>query len=217
MYTETKKFSNSLQIRIFISEIHVEINTIFFYSKCDKNHIQYQLLHASLQNFICTEHSVCHTMFSKGQNVNILIILHVHRRWFRTLMWILTYQGPFLDVMQSEFAIRNLSRLGVIWMKRSSTGVSCFPPARSWAVCSQLSLHETIVYSVSNCSMNIKMNNNMINVETCFRHANHSAAFVSGRLLRFNKPKFHHIPITCWCVLSSDRVAKLFCFSIYCL
>ena len=25
MYTETKKFSNTLQIRIFISEIHVEM------------------------------------------------------------------------------------------------------------------------------------------------------------------------------------------------
>ena len=44
------------------------------------------------------------------------------------------------------------------------------------------------------------------NVETSFRHAIHSAAFVSGRLLRFNIPKFHQNPITCWCVLSSDLV-----------
>ena len=34
LYTETKKFSNTLQIRIFITEIHVEINTKLFI-ECD--------------------------------------------------------------------------------------------------------------------------------------------------------------------------------------
>ena len=86
MYTVTKKFSNTLQIHIFITEIHVEINTELFHSKCDYNLIQYQILHASLQNFICIERSACHKMFSKGQNVSMLIILHVHLRWFRTIL-----------------------------------------------------------------------------------------------------------------------------------
>ena len=127
----------------------------------------------------------------------------------RRFWWILTYQRQLLDVMQSEFAVRNLSRLDVIWMKHSSSQVGFFLPARSQVVSSQLSLRETIVYSVSKCFMNIKMNRNillLINIETSFRHANHSASFVSGRLLQFNIPKFHQIPITCWCVLSSDHV-----------
>ena len=50
--------------------------------------------------------------------------------------------------------------------------------AQSRAVSSQLCLHETIDYSVSNCFMNIKMKSIIINIETNFRHANHSAAFV---------------------------------------
>ena len=45
--------------------------------------------------------------------------------------------------------------------------------------------------------MNIKMKNSIINVETSFRIANHSAAFVAGMLLRFHKPKFHLIPVIC--------------------
>ena len=32
------------------------------------------------------ERSARHKMFSKGQNVNILIILHVHLKWFRTVL-----------------------------------------------------------------------------------------------------------------------------------
>ena len=112
--------------------------------------------------------------------------------------WILSYQRRFLDVMQSEFVVRKLSRLDVIWTKRSSSGVSFCLPARSRAVSSQLSLHETIVYSVSIWSMNIKMNSNIIKVETRFRHANHSAFFVSGRLLRFKIPNLVDVcfPVT---------------------
>ena len=53
----------------------------------------------------------------------------------------------------------------------------------------------------------IVLNSNKINVETSFHHANHSAAFVSCRLLWFNLiPKLHQSLITCWCVLSSDFV-----------
>ena len=71
-YTETKKFWNTLQIRIFITETYVQINTEFFNSRCDYNLIQYQILHASLQNFICMERSACHKMFSKGQNATCI-------------------------------------------------------------------------------------------------------------------------------------------------
>ena len=123
--------------------------------------------------------------------------------------WILTYQRQFLDVIQSEYAVKKMSPV-LIW---SDWNV---PPeelvfvlsARSRAVSSQLCLHETIHYSLSNCFMNIKIKSIIINVETNFRHANHSAAFVSGRLLRFNihVPKFHRIPVTCWCLLPSDLV-----------
>ena len=59
---------------------------------------------------------------------------------------------------------------------------------------------------VSNCFMNIKIKSIIINVETNFRHANHSAAFVSGRPLRFHIQKFHQIPVTCWSLPPSDLV-----------
>ena len=124
----------------------------------------------------------------------------------RRFSWILTYRRQFLDVIQSEFAVRNFSCLDVIWEKRSSRGVnfSGLPDLRRSPA--NFLLYEMIVYSVSNCFMSIKMNSNIINVETSFRHAHHAAVFISGRLLWFNIPKFHQIPITCWCVLSSDLV-----------
>ena len=84
IYTQTKKFSNTSQMRISITEIHLEINTNlhgFFGSKCDYKLIQYQIL----QNFICMERSACHKMFLKKQHVNILNFLHVHRRQIRTV------------------------------------------------------------------------------------------------------------------------------------
>ena len=84
-----------------------------------------------------------------------------------------------------------------------------YPSARSRAVSSQLCLHKTIDYSVSNCFMNMKMKSNIINVETSFRHANNSAAFVSGRLLRFQIPKFHLIKV---CRQSRKTFLFLFCF-----
>ena len=65
-------------------------------------------------------------------------------------------------------------------------GLVFFLSARFRTVSSQLGLHETIDYSVSNCFMNIKMKSSIINVEISFRHANHSAAFVSG-MSRFVK------------------------------
>ena len=64
IYTETKKFSNTLQIRIFITEIHVEITQTekgIFCSKYEYNLIQYQILN----NFIFMERSACHNTFLK--------------------------------------------------------------------------------------------------------------------------------------------------------
>ena len=64
IYTETKKFSNTSQIRIFITEIDVEINTNFLTFFCSKRY--YNLIqHQILQNFICMERSACHKMFFK--------------------------------------------------------------------------------------------------------------------------------------------------------
>ena len=122
------------------------------------------------------------------------------------LRWTLMYQRHFRGVIQSGFAVRNVTRLDVIWIKCSSSGVSFCLSVRSQAVFSHLCLHERIDYSVSNCFMNIKRKSNINNVETSFRHVNHSAAFGFGRLLRFHIPKFDQIPDTCWCLLPSDLV-----------
>ena len=126
MYTETEKFSNTSQIRIFISEIQVEIKTNlirFFCSKCDYNLIQYQIL----QNFICMERSACHKKFcSKGQLPIFWTFSVCIRDGSGQFRWTLTYQKLFLDVIQSGFAVRNVTRLDVICMKRSSIGVSFF-------------------------------------------------------------------------------------------
>ena len=54
----------------------------------------------------------------------ILKILHVIQRRFRTFWRTLTYQRQFLDVIQYGFAVKNATRLDMIWMKRSSSGVS---------------------------------------------------------------------------------------------
>ena len=147
--------------------------------------------------------------FSKGQNVNVLNILHVHRIRFRTVL-------VDTHVPERRRVPRCYTKL--IWWKKCHSSfvksewnvppmeLGFFLSAQSRAVSSHLYLHETIDYSVSNCFMNIKMQSNIINVETCFRHANHSAEVVSGRLLRFHIPKFHRIPVTCWCLLPSDLV-----------
>ena len=98
------------------------------------------------------------------------------------LWWILAYQG--LDVKQKVFAGKNLTSLNVIWMKRSSSGVTCFRSTRSWMVSSKHGLSETIDYSISSCLTNIKMNSIIIIVDNSL-HANHSTTFVS--YTTFNK------------------------------
>ena len=60
-----------------------------------------------------------------------------------------------------------------------------------------------IDYSVNNCFMNIKMKSNIIDVEISFRHVIHSAAFVSGRLLRFHLPKMSSN--SCYLLMSASQ------------
>ena len=146
-------------------------------------------------------------MFLKKDKMSIF---WTFSKWFGDgsgqFWWPLTYQRQFLDVIQSGCTVK--MPLVLIWSEWNVLPVELLfvLSFRSRAVSSQLCLHETIDYSVSNCFMNIKMKSIIINGESNFRHANHSTAFVSGRLLRFHIPKFHHISVTCWCLLPNDIV-----------
>ena len=82
------------------------------------------------------------------------------------------------------------------------------PSARSRALSSQPRLKNTVDYLVSKTNLKTKSNN--IYVEVSFRHAIHSAEFVSGRLLLFHISKFYQIALTCWCVLPDDMVSTCF-------
>ena len=114
IYTETKKFNNSLQIRIFITEIHVEINTEFFTvnSITILSNTKY-FVHCWKISFVWRAVAVI-KYFQKDKlaifwSSSTCIWDDSGQFW-----WILTYRGQFLDVMQNEFAVRNLSRLHVI-------------------------------------------------------------------------------------------------------
>ena len=127
---------------------------------------------------------------SNGQTVNIFNFLHVHRRRY----WTVLVDTHVPETVPRCYTKRVFcKKCHPSWCDLNET----FPFFFSFLSVCQLCLHETIDYSVSNCFMNIKMKSNTINVETSFRHANLSAAFVFGRLLRFLMPKFHLIPVTC--------------------
>ena len=98
--------------------------------------------------------------------------------------WILTYQSQFLDIMQREFAVRNISCLNSIWMEYSTSGVfSACPISDGFQQTSFASneclFGEQLLYEY-------QIEQQLINVETSFSHANHSASFVSGGILRIN-------------------------------
>ena len=154
-----------------------------------------------MQNFICMERSACHKMFFKRKTMSIFWTFSMCiGDGSGQLRWTLTYHRQFLDVLQSGFAVM-LSEMAPVLMGSDRNG----PPVEFviFSVCpisgglQSTFLARMIDYSVNSCFMNIKMKSNMINVEISFRHAIHSAAFVSGRLLRFHIPKFHPIPVTC--------------------
>ena len=142
IYTETKKFSNTSQIRIFITEIHVEINTnliiffgskcnynliqyliIFFGSKCNYNLIQYQIHLYCTISFLWSAVPVI-KCFSKDKMSIFWTFSTCIGDGSAQFLWTLTNQRQFLDVIQSGFAVRNVTRLDVIWIKRASSGVS---------------------------------------------------------------------------------------------
>ena len=145
-------------------------------------------------------------VFKKEKNVNILNILHVFEDGSRQFWWTLTYQRQFLDVMQRGFAVKIATRIAMIGMKRFSSGVSfCSVCPISGGLKPTLFARNDWLFG-KQLFYEYKMKSIIINVETNFRHANPSSAFVSGRLLRFHIPKFHHISVTCWCLLQSDHI-----------
>ena len=168
---------------------------IFFCSKCDNNLIQYQILHVSLQDFICMECSACHKNVSKRPKCQYFDIPA------RASETVPDGFGGYSRTRDKSYTYSKVGLLEEIWMKR---GVSFFLSARSRMVSNQPCLLEPIY-----CFMNIKMKSYIINVGASFRHANHSAAFVCGRLLRFHISKFHQITVTC-CILTHDLVNTFF-------
>ena len=202
IYTETKKFSNTSHLRIFITETQVKINTNlirFFFFALNVITILSNAKYCKI-SFVWSAVTVINC-FSKGQNVNILNILYVHRR-------------RFLTVLIGTFVPETVARC---YTKR----VCCKKCHPSWSY-----LHETFLQwscfflCLSDlgrfpanfvCTKAIvlwisKWKRNLINVETSIRHVNHSAVFVPGRLLRFHIPNFHQIPVSCWCLLPSSLV-----------
>ena len=108
-------------------------------------------------------------------------------------------QIQFPDVRKSGFAWRNLFHCYVIWMKHSSREFFSDCPISGGLKPTLFS--RKIKFSVSCYLMNyyIKMKSNIMNVDTSFRHANHSAAFVSCRLLQF------HISHYCYLLMCSSQ------------
>ena len=98
---------------------------------------------------------------------------------FGRFWWILAYQRQVLDIQQSGFAGRNISCVDVTWMKRSSSGGSFFSiiglpdlgrsPANLFARTNWL---------FGGSFMNIKMRSYIINVDSSFYHARHSAGHI---------------------------------------
>ena len=86
-YTETKKFSNTSQIHIFITDIAIEINTnliLSFFFAADVITILSNTKYCKIV-FVWSAVLVI-KCFLKVQNVNILSILHVHQRQFWTVL-----------------------------------------------------------------------------------------------------------------------------------
>ena len=116
IYTETNTYSNTSQICIFITEIHVKINTnlIRFFAVnaitilSNTKYCKISFVWSAVPVIKC---------FSKGQNVNILNILRGHRRRF----WAVSVDTHVPETVprcyHSGFAVRNVTPLDVIWMK----------------------------------------------------------------------------------------------------
>ena len=120
MYTETKKFSNSSRIRIFIIEIHVEISTnlIRFFFAVNPITILSNTKYCKI-SFVWSAVPVI-KCFPKGQNVNVSTFSMCFGDGSAQFRWTLTYQRQFLDVIQSGFAVKKSPVL--MWFERN------FPP-----------------------------------------------------------------------------------------
>ena len=88
-------------------------------------------------SFVWSTVPVRKKMFRKGQNVNILTILHVHQIQFRAVSVDPSLPETFIVSQKTGFAGTNLFRLDVIWMKRLTNKVNLFWSVRSRAVFSQ--------------------------------------------------------------------------------
>ena len=125
----------------------------------------------------------------------------------RRFRWILAYQRQVLNFSKAGLLEEIYSTL--MWYKWNDPR----PQVELFFVLGGLQstfLPEPIDYSVSSCLMNIKMQSNMININSSFRHASHSATLVSGRFLWFHIYKFHQFTVICWCVLPNDIVNTFF-------
>ena len=146
------------------------------------------------------ERSACHKMFFKRKKMLIFWTFSTCiGDGYGQFWWTLTYQRQFLDVTQSGFAIKNVTRLDVIWMKRSSSGVFfCMPNLggfqRTLFARNDWLFGKQLFYEYQN----EKQHN------SCWNQLPPCQSFVSGRLLRFHIPQFHQILVTYW--IPSDRV-----------
>ena len=132
-----------------------------------------------LKTFICMERSACHKMFLKRTKCQYF---EHSPRDSETVPDSFGGHSPTKDSSLMLYKACLLSKMQpvLIWSEWNVPSVELVfvLSVRSRAVSSQLCLHETIDYSISNCCMNIKMKSIIINFKTNSRHANHSAAFV---------------------------------------
>ena len=206
IYWNKKVKQHRSHIRIFITDIYVEIYTNL--NRFFAVNLIILLSNTKYCKFSCVWSAVPVTKcFTKRYNVNILNDIQVYRRRF----WAVLVDFHVQEAVPRCYTKRVCcKKCHPSWcdlkLNIPSVELVFYLSACSRAVSSQLFLHETVYYSVSNCFMKIKMKSNIIKVETSFRHDIYSAAFVSGRLLRFHIPKFHLVPVTCWCLLPRDLV-----------
>ena len=123
-YTETKKFSNTSHIRIFITDIHVEINKNLnrFYFAVNVIALLSNTKYCKIA-FVWSAVPVIN-VFQKDKMSIFWTISTCIRNGSGKFWWTFTLQRQFLDVISSRFAVKHVTRLDVIWIKRSFSGVS---------------------------------------------------------------------------------------------
>ena len=111
VYTETKKFSITSQIHIYITDIHVEINT---------NLIRFFAVHMWLQSypipntatFHRMERSACHKKVFQKDKMSIFWTFSAYiGDGFWQFWWTLTYQRQSLYTIQSGIPISKIEKV----------------------------------------------------------------------------------------------------------